>query len=78
MKGSRKQLQINVFNELNQCLLVPTMLGSIVGDGDTSVKKDFLWRICSLLSNDSNCAKEEEWNFNFKSDHVAVCDNYDH
>ena len=54
------------------------MLGSIVGDGDTSVKKDFLWRTCSLLSNDSDCAEEEEWNFNFKLDHVAVCDNYDH
>ena len=57
---------------------VPTMLGSILSDGDTSVNKHFLWRICSLLSKDNNCAKEEEWNCNFKSDHVAVCNNYEH
>lgn len=37
----------------------------------------FCGGICSLLSKD-NCAKEEEWNCNFKSDHVAVCNNYEH
>ena len=54
------------------------VLGTFLSVGDTSVNKHFLWRICSLLSKDNNCAKEEEWNCKFKSDHMAVCNNSDH